>query len=406
MAGTERFACLENQNWPMTRQDILLVEDEGIIATDIQARLEKLDYRVTTTRTSEEALDKISAVKPDVVLMDIHLQGEMDGIEAANLIRRRFDLPVVFLTGLADESLVERAKTVEPYGYIIKPIEELELHSVLQIAHYRHKLEQDRAKLLVTERETLQSILDGLTKMLSELLAATAPQSLAQGQKAQQYMHALAQALEIPDSRELETAALLSQIGYLYLQPTLIQKVRAGLTLSPNERELLTRMPEFGRKLFGRLPRMEPVSEIIYYQRKNFDGTGFPPDDVAGLKIPLGARMLRIVIDLCEIEAAGTPRRQISDQMRNNSGCYDPGLLGKAIEALIDAPPPGSRGVKLSDLAIGDLLVAPIESSEGTILIGAGTKMTQLLLQKIHQFAESHPIHEPIFIETRSSSSH
>lgn len=389
----------------MTRQDILLVEDEGIIATDIQCRLEKLDYHVTTTRTSAEALDKISFSKPDLVLMDIHLEGGMDGIDAASLIRQQYDLPVVFLTGLADEDLVERAKAVEPYGCIVKPIEELELHSVLQIAHYRHKLEQERAKLLVAERETLHSILEGVTKMLSELLAIVAPQSLAQGQKAMEYMRTLARTLEINESHELETAALLAQIGYLYVPPMVIQKVRAGLTLTAGERELLSRIPEFGRKLLGRIPRLEAVGEMIYYQRKNFDGTGLPSDSVAGLKIPLGARMLRIVMDVCEIEAAGTPRSKIADQMRNNVGVYDPSLLRKATEALIDLPPSGGRAIKLNELFVGDVLVAPIESVEGTILIGAGTKMTQVLVQKIHHYSEAHSIREPIFIELRSGNS-
>jgi diguanylate cyclase (GGDEF)-like protein/PAS domain S-box-containing protein len=122
---------------------ILVVEDESIVALDIQDRLESLGYEVPATVASgEAAIDQAGALRPDLVLMDIQLQGRMDGVEAADQIRRRFGLPVIYLTANADHPTVARAKVTEPFGYVIKPFEERDLHTSIEIALYKHQAEQ------------------------------------------------------------------------------------------------------------------------------------------------------------------------------------------------------------------------------------------------------------------------
>lgn len=127
----------------MADTEIMIVEDEGIVAKDLQFRLITLGYNVTALAShGHEAVDKAGAARPNLVLMDIRLANGMDGIEAAEQIRKRYDIPVVFLTAYADESTLERAKITEPFGYILKPFEERELQSTIEIALYRHKAEQ------------------------------------------------------------------------------------------------------------------------------------------------------------------------------------------------------------------------------------------------------------------------
>lgn len=126
----------------MTQTRILVVEDESIVALDIQERLESLGYDVpTTVAAGEKAIEQAGLLRPDLVLMDIHLQGQMDGIEAADQIRRQFGIPVIYLTANADHPTVERAKFTEPFGYVIKPFEERELHTTIEIALYKHQSE-------------------------------------------------------------------------------------------------------------------------------------------------------------------------------------------------------------------------------------------------------------------------
>jgi diguanylate cyclase (GGDEF)-like protein/PAS domain S-box-containing protein len=121
---------------------ILVVEDESIVALDIQDRLESLGYEVPNTVASgEKAIEQAGVLRPDLVLMDIQLQGRMDGVEAADQIRQLFGIPVIYLTANADHPTVERAKVTEPFGYVIKPFEERELHTTIEVALYKHKAE-------------------------------------------------------------------------------------------------------------------------------------------------------------------------------------------------------------------------------------------------------------------------
>lgn len=109
----------------MTKPQIMVVEDEGIIAIDIRSNLESLGYDVPVIVASgEEAIEEAEKLRPDLVLMDIVLVGDMDGVEAAAQIRARFDIPVVYLTAHADDKTLRRAQDTEPFGYILKPFDE------------------------------------------------------------------------------------------------------------------------------------------------------------------------------------------------------------------------------------------------------------------------------------------
>ena len=127
----------------MPNIQILIVEDEEIIAKDIKNTLEKLEYTVSAVVSSgEEAVLKASETVPDLVLMDIVLKGDMDGIEAAKQIHDCFGIPVVYLTACSDDNTLQRAKISEPYGYILKPLGTRELHIGIEIALYKHRMEK------------------------------------------------------------------------------------------------------------------------------------------------------------------------------------------------------------------------------------------------------------------------
>jgi len=147
----------------MSNVKILVVEDESIVAMDIKHRAEGLGYSVTgITPSGEGAIQKAAETLPDLVLMDIVLKGDMDGVEAAQKIRDTLDIPVVYLTAYSDEKTLKRAKVTEPFGYIIKPFEDRELHSAVEVALYKHKME---SKLKESEKwlsTTLESIGDAV----------------------------------------------------------------------------------------------------------------------------------------------------------------------------------------------------------------------------------------------------
>jgi PAS domain S-box-containing protein len=142
---------------------VLIVEDESVNAAVIEHQLLKLGYSVAGIAVSgEEALALAQTAKPDVVLMDIQLDGQMDGVEAAIAIRREMNIPVVFLTGNSDEQTIDRARTTEAFGYLHKPIQEREVHSALQLALHKAEMEarvRDERKWFAT---TLRYISDAV----------------------------------------------------------------------------------------------------------------------------------------------------------------------------------------------------------------------------------------------------
>lgn len=143
----------------MEKAQVLIVEDDGIIASDIQNRLKGLGYFVPSiVSCGEEAIQKTKENIPDLVVMDIVLDGEMDGIEAANQIRTQFRVPVVYLTAYADNKLLERAKITEPFGYIIKPFKDKELRITIEMALYKHKSEKALRKSEAKYKTLLENL--------------------------------------------------------------------------------------------------------------------------------------------------------------------------------------------------------------------------------------------------------
>src|SRR5579862_7391440 len=140
---------------------VLVVEDEGLIAHDIASRLEALGHQVVATvGTAEEAVDQSAGA--DLVLMDIHIDGQRDGIIAAQEVRARHHVPVVFLTAHADRSTLERAKAVGPYGYIVKPLGPASLNTSIEMAIYKHRMERQLEEQEAWYRTTVASVAEAI----------------------------------------------------------------------------------------------------------------------------------------------------------------------------------------------------------------------------------------------------
>jgi CheY-like chemotaxis protein len=128
----------------MAAPAILIIEDEDAVACDLKSRLERCGYRVLGIASSgREALRRIPQENPDLILMDISLPGDMDGIDIANVVRGRWSTPIVYLTGATDDETLTRAKTSKPYGYIVKPYSQAQLHATVELALHRHQCDNE-----------------------------------------------------------------------------------------------------------------------------------------------------------------------------------------------------------------------------------------------------------------------
>jgi len=151
----------------MEKLNIFIVEDESIVAKDIQNSLMKLGYGVVgTANNGKDAIEKILDLKPDLILMDIMIKGDLTGIEVSEIIKEKLSVPVIFLTAYADEGTLARAKITEPYGYILKPFKEIDLHSTIEMAVYKHQ--KDDA--LLKERDFLYSLVENKDDKTNEIL--------------------------------------------------------------------------------------------------------------------------------------------------------------------------------------------------------------------------------------------
>ena len=199
----------------MNKGTILIVEDEVIVAADLANKVSRMGYQVIgSTTLGEEAIDLAREGRPDLVLMDICLAGAMDGVTAAELIRREYDLPVIFLTAHSDHPTLQRAKLSEPFGYILKPFKKLELENNIEMALYKHQADR---KLRASEA-ALRKANEALLKMNETLESQVAERTAKLEQRTLQ-LRALAGQLTQAEEQERRR---ISQILHDELQQLLV----------------------------------------------------------------------------------------------------------------------------------------------------------------------------------------
>lgn len=175
----------------MAAEKILVVEDERVVARDIEKRLKKLGYVVSASVASgEAALEKVAECRPDLVLMDIRLKGQLDGIEAAEQIRADFGTPVIYLTAYADEATLQRAKVTEPFGYIVKPFDERDLQVAIEIA-LRRRLSEMAIRVALEKEKELSELKSRFWSMAAHELRSPMTSILSCAQLLEQENHRL-----------------------------------------------------------------------------------------------------------------------------------------------------------------------------------------------------------------------
>ncbi|MCK4270993.1 MAG: response regulator [Methanogenium sp.] len=165
----------------MSKGKILVVEDEFITGADIQSSLQQMDYDVpVVVDTGEDAIKMSGEMMPDIVLMDISLKGEMDGIEAAEQIRERYGIPVVYLTAHSDDATMEKATSTEPFGYLIKPLEDRTLVATIRMALYKHSIDEKLHQSEETNRALLNAAQDALILLNSDKKIVAVNETMAE----------------------------------------------------------------------------------------------------------------------------------------------------------------------------------------------------------------------------------
>jgi response regulator RpfG family c-di-GMP phosphodiesterase len=356
-------------------------------------------FNVSTASDADDALLKMDREGPYAVLMVDMIMPEMDGAELLAEAQKIAPETVrIMLTADSEKTNgMDAASRDRIFQFLNKPCPPAILASALEagIKQYR---------LIVAERELLEKTLNGAIKVLADVITSLDPKAFGEAQQMKEYMRLMVEWINPARRWEFDIAATLYRIGHVTIPSTILQKARSGLALTAVERSLLNRAPEFGCKLLSDIPRLETVSRVIYYQNKNFDGTGFPNDATAGDQIPLGGRILKILSDLIHHQSEGAAKLQALEIMAEAKGCYDPRLLAIARKCLLHDGPKGGQPITLKELAIGHVLAAPVETPDGMLIVAADSRISHVLLEKLQNFTQLSGIREPIYVQNREGA--
>lgn len=379
---------------------ILCVDDDRSVLEGYQRTLRK-QFTIEIALGGEAGLQAIQSRGPfAVVVADMQMPG-MNGIEFLTRVQEIAPTSVRFmLTGNADQTTAVKAVNEgRVFQFLTKPCPADMFARALEngVVQYR---------LLAAERDLLENTLRGSVNLLSDVLSIWDPASFGQGQKLRELMRHISESWRGAPTWELELGAMLSPVGYATVPPAVLEKYRAGQDLTEADQETLRRAPDLGSNLISNIPRLENVARIVRYQDKHFDGSGFPADEVAGRSIPIGARILKVLIDMLHLEGRGSSRTEALLQMQSREGVYDPMVLNAAI-ARFQAQPgepenadPASTVITVAfrALAPGQTIARRVVTLDGQIIASAGMLVTPVLLERLRNFQRSVGVEEPLHI--------
>ncbi|HEU5077667.1 MAG TPA: HD domain-containing phosphohydrolase [Opitutaceae bacterium] len=378
---------------------ILFVDDDPNVLAAFQRTLRK-QFSFDTAQGGTEALAMIKECGPyAVIVADMQMPG-MNGIELLSVAREDSpDTVRVMLTGNADQqTAVEAVNQGAVFRFLTKPCPPEELHSTLQSSLKQYELQR-------VERDLLETTLAGSVKVLGEVLSMIDPPSFGRGQKLRDSVRVFGRFLNLRTTWEIEVAAMLSHLGHVSIPPTILRKLDTEMALFPREQVIVDRAPQVGHDLLINISRLEPVAEIILYQNKRYDGGGYPNDEVKGNAIPFGARVLRILHDRAVLEDDGIVKARALETMKQRSGVYDPDLLQKCFscfQAFLENAISAERAVKhltVGELCPGNVLVSDVRTTSGVLLVSAGNRVSDTMINRLKNYAEFDGVREPIFVQ-------
>lgn len=379
----------------MAYKTLLVDDDENVLQGYYRTLRGKFSLEVALG--GPQALQALEGHGPfAVIVADMGMPG-MSGIEVLQAARRMSpDTTRIMLTGYSDQkTAVDAVNEGRVFRFLSKPCPAEQLAAAIEAGTRQHQL-------VVAERELLQQTLVGSIEVLFEVLSGLDPDAARQSQLLRERMKPLARALGVEDEWTLEAAAMLAFTGRLALPREILAKLQAPATLGPKEQLLLDRSPEAGARLLQCIPRMEAVAEIIRYQAKGFDGSGLPADETAGEQLPLGARILKALMDFNRIELARRSRAVALEELALHRGRYDPRVLEALFQEFGAPSTPSSgseRALAVAHLETGMVLRQDIRTDQGRLVLMAGLRLGPGHLEMLQNLAELLGLQEPVFVQ-------
>ena len=378
---------------------VLCVDDEINVLEGLEYSLRRR-FHVSKATSGREALELIGQAEPfAVVLSDMR----MPGIDGATFLARVRELVPdtvrMLLTGHADlDAAISAVNQGQVFRFLTKPCPRDTLLTAFEAA-------AEQYRLITAEKVLLEQTLRGAVKTLTDVLSMASPAAFGRATRIRELVRKLVESMALETSWPMEVAAMLSQIACITLPTQTADKLYRGEELGPEELEMVGKLPAITEELLGNIPRLEPVLEILANQDKDYNGTGDPPNGLKAGKIPLGARMLKVVLDYDTLDARGLETSLILNTMRGRTGRYDPEIL----QALGELQGNNSREIEVRELSIqslreGMVVATDVVSERSTLLVTRGNEVTPGLLAKLRNFPPGF-VAEPIRVIIRNRGS-
>lgn len=362
----------------MNREDlprILCVDDEPRVVDSLAVQLRR-DYNVLTANSGQNALRilKEERVAPLVIVSDMRMPG-MDGAALLKQVRNQYpEITRILLTGeTGRDAAVAAVNEGQIFRFLTKPCSNELLRTAIDAGVMQHRL-------VVAERVLLQETLVGCIKALVDILAITNPVAFGRATRVKGMASELANAMDIKGFWQLEAAAMLSQIGYISLPVELVEKLYYGRRLDPEERTLADGAPQVAQKLLGRIPRLEPVLEILGAVQRADNSL---PEGL----IKQGARILNVVLDCDALVVQGHSTATAIQKLRANQSRYDLKVIN-ALELLTEGSADAQENceVAVGNVKPGMIFIDDLYTHVGTLLVPKGFEVTEAFLQRARNF--------------------
>lgn len=345
---------------------VLFVDDEPNVLQSIRRSLRK-QFDLDTAGGGEEALEMLASNDEyAIVVSDMRMPG-MNGVEFLSQAKKEWpDTVRMMLTGNADQqTAVDAVNEGDVFRFLNKPCDAEALASAVKVGLRQYEL-------ITAEKVLLEKTLHGSIKALADVLSLTNPELFGRTTRLKRKLGELASAMQLNDVWQLESAALLSQIGCVSLPAQLVRRQASAEPMSADELAEYSAHSNVGADLLMTIPRMENVAEYIRYQGKYFDGSGFPADNISGEKIPLGARLLKVVIDFDAAETSGLSAADALAKLKQTATRYDPKILAALENTVRQSSDLKVATVEINKLTDAMIIAADVVTFDNVLLIAKG----------------------------------
>jgi len=378
---------------------IMIVDDDQNILDGFRRILSR-HFTIALCQSPIDALAKVDQEGPfAVIVSDMHMP-VLDGTNFLAKVKERSpDSVRMMLTGDADIRVaIDAVNEGQIFRFLTKPCDYRVFANALLTGIQQYRL-------VNAERELLEKTLNGSISMLTEILSMTDPKLFGRACRVRDLVKELAPKLEIPYLLDLEFAAMLHPIGWVSVPQELRERAKSGAPLSPEERVVVSRVPNAGYDLLSRIPRLERVAQLI--RLMSCPASDFQTLAAASKDTELipGAKLLKIVADICQLES-DFPLTSVLELMRNKGDAYDQRMLASAATLLGHASTPQSSDsyyktleLDISDLKLGDRLVFNVETTDGRLLAPANTLITPIIKERLVNFQSLFGVKRPIVVK-------